>query len=165
MDQFHATTILSVRRPGHVVIGGDGQVSLGNTVLKGNARKVRRLHQDRVIAGFAGGTADAFTLFDLRVEVIATDRPMVCNHPEGYSFTLRGENLEFPPGQTFPLYPLAALLPLLPPLLLPLLLPLPRPRRSVKAPMPTLPQRLLLPRRRRRPAQLQCLSRRVPASR
>ena len=64
MDQFHATTILSVRRPGHVVIGGDGQVSLGNTVLKGNARKVRRLHQDRVIAGFAGGTADAFTLFE-----------------------------------------------------------------------------------------------------
>ena len=64
MDQFHATTILSVRRPGHVVIGGDGQVSLGNTVLKGNARKVRRLYQNRVIAGFAGGTADAFTLFE-----------------------------------------------------------------------------------------------------
>ena len=64
MDQFHATTILSVSRPGHVVIGGDGQVSLGNTILKGNARKVRRLHQDRVIAGFAGGTADAFTLFE-----------------------------------------------------------------------------------------------------
>ena len=64
MEQFHATTILSVRRPGHVVIGGDGQVSLGNTVLKGNARKVRRLYQNRVIAGFAGGTADAFTLFE-----------------------------------------------------------------------------------------------------
>lgn len=57
---------------------------------------------------------DAFTLFDLRVEVIATERPMVCNHRAGDSFTLRGENLEFPPGQTFPLYPLAALLPLLP---------------------------------------------------
>ncbi|MFY7949430.1 MAG: hypothetical protein ACOVRP_09470, partial [Gemmatimonas sp.] len=53
---------------------------------------------------------DAFTLFDLRVEVIATDRPMVCNHRAGDFFTLRGENLEFPPGQTFPLYPLAALL-------------------------------------------------------
>ncbi len=57
---------------------------------------------------------DTFTLHDLRVEVIATDRPMVCNHRAGDSFTLRGENLEFPPGQTFPLYPLAALLPLLP---------------------------------------------------
>jgi ATP-dependent HslUV protease, peptidase subunit HslV len=64
MEQYHATTILSVRRAGHVVVGGDGQVSLGNTVLKGNARKVRRLYQDRVIAGFAGGTADAFTLFE-----------------------------------------------------------------------------------------------------
>ena len=64
MEQFHATTILSVRRQGHVVVGGDGQVSMGNTVLKGNARKVRRLYQDRVIAGFAGGTADAFTLFE-----------------------------------------------------------------------------------------------------
>lgn len=57
---------------------------------------------------------DAFTLFDLRVEVIGTDRPMVCNHHAGDFFTLRGENLEFPVGQTFPLYPLAALLPLLP---------------------------------------------------
>lgn len=57
---------------------------------------------------------DAFTLFDLRVDVIATDRPMVCNHKAGDWFTLRGENLEFPPGQSFPLYPLAALLPLLP---------------------------------------------------
>jgi ATP-dependent HslUV protease subunit HslV len=64
MQQFHATTILSVRRPGQVAIGGDGQVSMGDTILKGNARKVRRLFQDRVIAGFAGGTADAFTLFE-----------------------------------------------------------------------------------------------------
>ncbi|MEJ2760433.1 MAG: ATP-dependent protease subunit HslV [Gammaproteobacteria bacterium] len=64
MQQFHATTILSVRRGGTVVIGGDGQVSLGETVMKGNARKVRRLYQDRVLAGFAGGTADAFTLFE-----------------------------------------------------------------------------------------------------
>lgn len=55
---------MSVRRNGKVVIGGDGQVSLGNTVMKGNARKVRRLHNDQVIAGFAGGTADAFTLFE-----------------------------------------------------------------------------------------------------
>ncbi|TVP93160.1 MAG: ATP-dependent protease subunit HslV [Pseudomonadaceae bacterium] len=58
------TTIVSVRRQGKVVIGGDGQVSLGNTVMKGNARKVRRLYKDQVIAGFAGGTADAFTLFE-----------------------------------------------------------------------------------------------------
>ena len=58
------TTIVSVRRDGHVAIGGDGQVSLGNTVMKGNARKVRRLYNDQVIAGFAGGTADAFTLFE-----------------------------------------------------------------------------------------------------
>ena len=58
------TTIVSVRRDGKVVLGGDGQVSLGNTVMKGNARKVRRLYKDQVIAGFAGGTADAFTLFE-----------------------------------------------------------------------------------------------------
>ncbi len=64
MEQFRGTTILSVRRDGHVVIGGDGQVSVGNTVLKGNARKVRRLYKNNVIAGFAGGTADAFTLFE-----------------------------------------------------------------------------------------------------
>ena len=64
MEQYRGTTIVSVRRNGKVVIGGDGQVSLGNTVMKGNARKVRRLHDDKVIAGFAGGTADAFTLFE-----------------------------------------------------------------------------------------------------
>ena len=64
MARIRSTTILSVRRPNQVVIGGDGQVSMGDTVLKGNARKVRRLYQDRVIAGFAGGTADAFTLFE-----------------------------------------------------------------------------------------------------
>ncbi|HSJ47429.1 MAG TPA: ATP-dependent protease subunit HslV [Gammaproteobacteria bacterium] len=64
MEQFRGTTILSIRRNGRVVIGGDGQVSLGNTVMKGNARKVRRLFHDRIIAGFAGGTADAFTLFE-----------------------------------------------------------------------------------------------------
>lgn len=65
MEQFRGTTILSVRRGNSVVIGGDGQVSMGNTIMKGNARKVRRLHRDKVIAGFAGGTADAFTLFEL----------------------------------------------------------------------------------------------------
>lgn len=64
MDQFHGTTILSIRRNGKVVIGGDGQVSMGSTIMKGNARKVRRLYGDRVIAGFAGATADAFTLFE-----------------------------------------------------------------------------------------------------
>lgn len=64
MEQYRGTTIVSVRRDNKVVIGGDGQVSQGNTVLKGNARKVRRLYKDQVIAGFAGGTADAFTLFE-----------------------------------------------------------------------------------------------------
>lgn len=64
MESFHGTTILSVRRHGRVVIGGDGQVTMGNTVMKANARKVRRLYKDQVIAGFAGGTADAFTLFE-----------------------------------------------------------------------------------------------------
>jgi ATP-dependent HslUV protease, peptidase subunit HslV len=65
MENFHSTTILSVRRFDNVVIGGDGQVSLGNTIMKSNARKVRRLYHEQVIAGFAGATADAFTLFEL----------------------------------------------------------------------------------------------------
>jgi ATP-dependent HslUV protease subunit HslV len=60
----HGTTILAVRRNGAIAMGGDGQVTLGNTVMKGNARKVRRLYNDKVLAGFAGGTADAFTLFE-----------------------------------------------------------------------------------------------------
>jgi len=64
VEQFRGTTIVSVRRNGKVVIGGDGQVTLGNVVMKSNARKVRRLYHDKVIAGFAGGTADAFTLFE-----------------------------------------------------------------------------------------------------
>lgn len=64
MEQFKGTTILSVRKGSKVVIGGDGQVSMGDTIMKGNARKVRRLYKDKVIAGFAGGTADAFTLFE-----------------------------------------------------------------------------------------------------
>lgn len=64
MEQYRGTTILSVRRGNKVVIGGDGQVSLGNTIMKGNACKVRRLYHGKVIAGFAGGTADAFTLFE-----------------------------------------------------------------------------------------------------
>jgi ATP-dependent HslUV protease subunit HslV len=60
----HSTTILAVRRNGAIAMGGDGQVTLGNTVMKGNARKVRRIYKDKVLAGFAGGTADAFTLFE-----------------------------------------------------------------------------------------------------
>lgn len=64
MEQFRGTTILSVRKGNRVVIGGDGQVSMGDTIMKGNACKVRRLYKDKVIAGFAGGTADAFTLFE-----------------------------------------------------------------------------------------------------
>ena len=65
MESFHATTIVCVRREGRVVIGSDGQVTLGNTVMKANARKVRRLGKGNVIGGFAGATADAFTLFEL----------------------------------------------------------------------------------------------------
>jgi len=64
MEQFHGTTILSVRRGASVALGGDGQVTLGQVVVKGGAKKVRRLHHDRILAGFAGGTADAFTLFE-----------------------------------------------------------------------------------------------------
>jgi ATP-dependent HslUV protease, peptidase subunit HslV len=64
MQQLHGTTILSVRRDGKVALGGDGQVTLGNVVIKAGARKVRRLYHDRILAGFAGGTADAFTLFE-----------------------------------------------------------------------------------------------------
>lgn len=64
MEQYHGTTILSVRRPNQVALGGDGQVTLGNIVVKATARKVRRLYHDRILAGFAGGTADAFTLFE-----------------------------------------------------------------------------------------------------
>ena len=64
-ESFHATTIVSVRRGDQVVVGGDGQVTLGNTIMKANARKVRRLAGGRVLAGFAGATADAFTLFEL----------------------------------------------------------------------------------------------------
>ncbi|HMB58797.1 MAG TPA: ATP-dependent protease subunit HslV [Xanthomonadales bacterium] len=64
MEQYRGTTICSVRRGNQVVMGGDGQVTLGNTVMKANARKVRRLYKDQVIAGFAGATADAFTLFE-----------------------------------------------------------------------------------------------------
>ena len=64
MEQYHGTTILSVRRGASVALGGDGQVTLGNIVVKASARKVRKLHHDRVLAGFAGATADAFTLFE-----------------------------------------------------------------------------------------------------
>jgi ATP-dependent HslUV protease subunit HslV len=64
MEPLHGTTILSVRRANRVALGGDGQVTLGQVVVKGGARKVRRLYQDRILAGFAGGTADAFTLFE-----------------------------------------------------------------------------------------------------
>ncbi|HJW04169.1 MAG TPA: ATP-dependent protease subunit HslV [Azospira sp.] len=64
MEQYHGTTILSVRRGNRVCLGGDGQVTLGNIVVKATARKVRRLYNDRILAGFAGGTADAFTLFE-----------------------------------------------------------------------------------------------------
>ena len=64
MEQFHGTTILSVRRGSSVALGGDGQVTLGNVIVKGGAKKVRRLHNEQILAGFAGGTADAFTLFE-----------------------------------------------------------------------------------------------------
>ena len=64
MEQFHGTTIVSARRGSRVALGGDGQVTFGNVVLKASARKVRRLYEDKILAGFAGGTADAFTLFE-----------------------------------------------------------------------------------------------------
>ena len=64
MEQFHGTTIVSVRRGTQVALGGDGQVTLGNIIIKASARKVRRLFHDKIVAGFAGGTADAFTLFE-----------------------------------------------------------------------------------------------------
>jgi ATP-dependent HslUV protease subunit HslV len=64
MEQFHGTTIVSARRGSRVALGGDGQVTFGNVVLKASARKVRRLYSDKILAGFAGGTADAFTLFE-----------------------------------------------------------------------------------------------------
>ena len=64
MEPYHGTTIVSVRRGNQVAIGGDGQVTLGNIVVKATARKIRRLHHDKVLAGFAGATADAFTLFE-----------------------------------------------------------------------------------------------------
>ena len=64
MEQYHGTTILSVRRGNSVALGGDGQVTLGNIVVKATARKVRRIYHDKILAGFAGGTADAFTLFE-----------------------------------------------------------------------------------------------------
>jgi len=64
MEQFRGTTILCVRRNGQTTVAGDGQVSMGNTTVKGNARKVKRIYEGKVIAGFAGGTADAFTLFE-----------------------------------------------------------------------------------------------------
>ncbi|AJP49076.1 peptidase [Rugosibacter aromaticivorans] len=64
MEQYHGTTILSVRRGNQVALGGDGQVTLGNIVIKATARKIRRLYSDQILAGFAGGTADAFTLFE-----------------------------------------------------------------------------------------------------
>ncbi|MFP4550444.1 MAG: ATP-dependent protease subunit HslV [Spirochaetales bacterium] len=64
MDKWHATTIVCVRRDGKVAMAGDGQVTMGNTVMKGNARKVRRMYNDRILVGFAGATADAFTLFE-----------------------------------------------------------------------------------------------------
>lgn len=65
MEQYHGTTIVSVRRGKEVAIAGDGQVSMGNTIMKGNAKKVRKIYKNRILAGFAGGTADAFTLFEL----------------------------------------------------------------------------------------------------
>jgi ATP-dependent HslUV protease, peptidase subunit HslV len=65
LEQLHGTTIISVRRDNKVAIGGDGQVSMGNTIVKSNARKIRRLYHDQIMAGFAGATADAFTLFEL----------------------------------------------------------------------------------------------------
>ena len=86
-DSFHATTIVSVRRNGKVVIGGDGQVTLGHTVVKSNARKLRRLGRGDVLAGFAGATADAFTLFELFEDKLAT----LFDHSENPAFIYEHE--------------------------------------------------------------------------
>ncbi len=77
MEQFHGTTIVSARRGARVAMGGDGQVTLGNIVIKQSARKVRRLYHDRIVAGFAGATADAFTLFE-RFEGSTSTRAICC---------------------------------------------------------------------------------------
>src|SRR6187402_3083016 len=87
--QFHGTTILSVRRGERVAMGGDGQVTLGNIVVKATARKVRRLHHDKVLAGFAGATADAFTLFE-RLEAMLA----VADHETSLIITGNGDVLE-----------------------------------------------------------------------
>src|SRR5574337_1244609 len=82
MESFHATTILSVRKGGRVVLGGDGQVTLGNTVVKANARKIRRLGKNSdVLAGFAGATADAFTLFELFEDKLAKHNGQLTRAP------------------------------------------------------------------------------------
>jgi ATP-dependent protease HslVU (ClpYQ) peptidase subunit len=81
MEQYHGTTILSVRRGRHVALGGDGQVTLGNIVIKASARKVRKLYQDRILAGFAGGTADAFTLFERFEAKLESTRATWCAAP------------------------------------------------------------------------------------
>ena len=72
MHAIHGTTVLSVRKDAKVVIGGDGQVSLGDTIMKGNARKVRRLYKDKGLAGVVGGTADAFLLFELLLSLLVS---------------------------------------------------------------------------------------------
>lgn len=81
MEQFHGTTIVSVRRGNQVALGGDGQVTLGNIVIKGTARKVRKLYNGRVLAGFAGGTADAFTLIERFEAKLENTRAIFCVHP------------------------------------------------------------------------------------
>ena len=78
MEQYRGTTILSVRRGNVVSLGGDGQVTLGNIVIKAGARKIRRLYNDRILAGFAGGTADAFTLFERFEAKLENTRAICC---------------------------------------------------------------------------------------
>ena len=97
MEQYDGTTIVSVRRGNKVVIGGDGQVSQGNTVMKGNARKVRRLYKDQVIAGFAGGTADAFTLFERFEEQLEKHRGKLVRASVELAKLWRTERFAAPP--------------------------------------------------------------------
>ena len=97
MEQFHGTTIISVRRGNEVAVGGDGQVTLGNIIIKGTARKIRRLYHDKILAGFAGATADAFTLQERWTMVFNTECQLV-QDPRGAEREAMNRLPAFRPG-------------------------------------------------------------------
>ena len=90
MDRFEGTTIVSIRGKSSVVIGGDGQVTMGDTIMKGNAKKVRRLYKDLVLAGFAGGTADGFTLVEILIVVVIVGILAAIAIPTYYNYVKKG---------------------------------------------------------------------------